>query len=212
MEALLVAFGVILGTVTNDLSSRLRERRSDGKAANRVRTMLRVEIAQNLSLAKTHFAALKIDYAEYGEDQFYEPETTIERREFRAMRLVALPLPPWQHVMWQSQLTELTTALTQVQIERCHAHYGQLDAIANTKATLDVNATVRRSESFLRAQLEGKDQPVHRNPYESDAPELWAQCEITFDALLGAGNPLADVPGPESSGLGWRKYLPLPTR
>lgn len=190
MEAALIAFGVILGTATSELSFWWRERRTNKKAAKRVRTMINVEIAQNLDLASSYFESLRNVYVDDGVPEAYREPEPEDMSIFYVWRLISLPLPPWRNAMWESQLSELTTALSENQIMHCHRHYGHLDTIAAVRATL----TELRAESLLRAQRqdETKTKAKTRDRYYDEAPELWAQCERSFRLMLGAGNPLAD--------------------
>jgi len=190
MEAVLVAFGVILGAAMTELSTWWRERRTDRKAAKRVRTMINVEIAQNLSLARDYFDSLKKIYIDDDvPDRHREPEPDPMWIAY-VWRFVSLPLPPWRSAMWESQLAELTTALSENQIMQCHRHYGHIDTVVSVKATL----AGLRAESLSQAQRQDETgtKAKIRSRYYDEAPELWAQCERAFNLMLGAGNPLAD--------------------
>lgn len=195
MEAALIAFGVLLGTVMSELSSWWRERRTDRKAARRVRTMINVEIVQNLSLAGDYFDSLKKVYIDDDVPEGYREPEPDNMSIVYVWRLVSLPLPPRRSAMWESQLSELTTALSENQIMQCHRHYGHIVTIATVEATL----AGLRAESLSRAerQDEAKTKVITRDRYYRDryyveGPELWAQCERAFQLMLGAGNPLAD--------------------
>lgn len=190
MEAALVAFGVILGTVMSELSFWLREWRTDKRAAKRVRTMINVEIAQNLDLARDYLESLTKDFVDSGTPPGYRESEPDDISYVHAWRLVSLPLPPWRSVLWESQLSELTTALSEKQIMQCHRHYGHVDTVAAVRATLvglhaeSLSLAQRQDESKARIKIDVR--------YSDEAPELWAQCERSLRLMLGAGNPLAD--------------------
>lgn len=191
MEAALIAFGgIILGASIAEILTWWRERRTDRKAAKRVRTMINVEIAQNLDLARDYFDSLMKVYVDDDVPPGYQEPMPDNMSIVYVWRLVSLPLPPWRSAMWESQLSELTTALSESQIMQCHRHYGHIDTVTAVKATL----TGLREESLARAQRpeETKTKDRTRSRYYVEAPELWAQCERAFRLLLGAGNPLAD--------------------
>lgn len=195
MEGALIAFGgIILGATISEVLTWWRERRTDRKAAKRVRIMINVEIEQNLELARAYFESLTRDYEEDIPNAYYREPEPEEIPYFRAWRLVSLPLPPWRNAMWQSQLSELTTALSEKQIRQCHRHHAHIDSIASLKATLGGLLEARRAESLQLAHLQDKLEVKKRevNRYAQDAPELWAECERAFHLMLGAGNPLAD--------------------
>jgi predicted DNA-binding WGR domain protein len=188
-----IAFGAILATVLSLIQTWVTERRTDRKTASRVRTVISVEIDQNITLAETYLGQLTRDYYEYDGD-YREPDWD-EVALFRAHRLRTLPLPPWRHSMWQSQLSELTMAMNQEQISRCHAHHGYLDTVASIKATLDSFWREQQEASTAFAQLpeEERKKRYQNRSYSENVDELWAQVENALKELIELGNPLTYV-------------------
>jgi hypothetical protein len=180
--------GAILGFRLSERATRQREERTEKRQAGAIRTLLRLEIDQNLALLRDFWSEV---------NQVDESEEDPDLARLRlARRMVGLPVPHWCHTMWKSQTPLLVVALSEEEIKQVHNLHIGLDAIAAIHSKLSALESEQREE--LRAarnetgmvpmsKAMGLSQSFNRN-----APGLWMECERIVREVLDKGNPLRD--------------------
>jgi hypothetical protein len=89
------------------------------RARNRVRTMISIEVAENLNRLRHFWDTAR------GRAQF--PEGSIQAEIGVGDALATIPLPPWSHRMWESLTALIPSALREDEITNIHLVHTQLD-------------------------------------------------------------------------------------
>jgi len=193
MEAVLLLIGTILGFALNELATRLRENRTERKEARAVRTLLSLEIDQNIALLKEWWGEVtEADSPEEDPDHY---------RRVVANRLIELPLPSWSHKMWESQTLLLPVALKREEIMQVYDIHSGLDRLAAIRSAL-VAAQREQQEDWRSARGEsgGASLLGLSLRFYHIAPQLWPECERIVNELLAKGNPLAGTSTSSAAG------------
>jgi hypothetical protein len=163
--------GVLLGFILSEISTWMRERKSEQQQAEATRTLLSLEIEQNLVLLRSFWE--RVSKAKEGKED--EEEITLLITSAIADR----PLPSWSHRAWESQMGVLPQAISSHAIlGQIHTHHTELDAIAAIRENIFV---LRKAPLAL----------VGVNvTFAWNAPALCAECERIVTELLSIGNPI----------------------
>lgn len=192
-----IVIGTILGFVLNEIARWWREKRAEKKQIRAVRTMLSLEIDQNLALLRDFWSKTKdVDL----------PEDKPDRHNLILVRrLSESPLPLWSHKMWESQMPLLATALSEEEIKQVHRHHNKLDAITAIRTQLSTLKEERHQYSMLQHEKSKSTEPLTRGMEQvrshfskrklekefcEKASLLWEGCEQIVGDLKHLGNPL----------------------
>lgn len=115
--------GVVVGFLLNEGATFWRKQREEVKQAKAVRTILHIEIIQNLNALQNFWdEANKVE----GTDNFSSDES---RAHYMVGRLRRLVFPSWSYKVWESQLPLLPNALNVNEIKQVNHFYNQLNDI-----------------------------------------------------------------------------------
>ncbi|MGR3309264.1 MAG: hypothetical protein ACUZ77_00670 [Candidatus Brocadiales bacterium] len=168
-----IIIGTILGFGLNEITRLFREKRTEKKQAQAVRTLLSLEIDQNLALLRDFLGKVKhVDMSK---------EKPVPRPLIMAQRLIELPLPCWSHKMWESQMPLLATALNEEEIRQVHLHHSKLDTIT------DIRTKLYEEVKPLR---DGEISEWASYRLSEKVPPLWEECERIVSKLFALKNPL----------------------
>jgi hypothetical protein len=92
--------------------------------AERVRTMLSLEIGENYTTFEKYDAGVN--------EQVLFQNGTHQSKE-RAQQLSETPLPTWKHHYWLQLTPSIPLALTPTEIQKCHEFYSSLDELTRLK-------------------------------------------------------------------------------
>jgi hypothetical protein len=180
-----VIWGVILGFSLNAIATWLQEIRAEKRQARAVRTLLSLEIDQNLEILRDFWNKMK------GVDD--SGQSTSKDYLRLALRLIELPLPNWSHKAWESQMSLLVRALKDQEIKQVHNFHTQLDAISGIRSTLLALNVGNREEASPALLLQSGLANWFTKAFEPKASQLGEECEQIVRALLDKGNPLKVV-------------------
>jgi hypothetical protein len=172
-------FGAISGTSLGFLLSELRQWTTEGKQAERVRTMLKLEIEQNKVLLREFWS--KASQAEL----LPEPDFNI------AQSLLAISLPQWSRRVWDSQVSLLPVALSEEEIKQIHSLYNRLDQIKEKNSQLfDLSSRIP-SEIEWGSNL--REAAKTSSQVERDWKTMlkdWKELEKLVQLVLDSCNPI----------------------
>lgn len=198
-EAIFGVVGTILGTIVgfvlNEVATRQRERRLKKGQIQAVRTILSLEVDQNLAVLRDFWN--KVNQVDRVDESEQDPELAHLRL---ARRLIDLPMPHWSHKMWESQMSLLATALSEEEIKRVHDLHNRLDTIATIRSTLSALASEEHEDWRAAPKTERGLVPLSAawslsRKFDKSAPGLWIECERVVHETLDKGNPLqAETP------------------
>jgi hypothetical protein len=172
-------FGAIIGAIFGFLLSELRQWTTEGKQADRVRTMLKLEIEQNLFLLREFWS--KASQAEL----LPEPDFNI------AQSFLAISLPQWSRRVWESQVSLLPVALSEEEIKQIHSLYNRLDQIKEKSSQLfDL---VSRIPSEIEWGSNLREAAKTSSQVERDWKTMlkgWKELEKVVQVVLDSCNPI----------------------
>jgi hypothetical protein len=183
MEIAAVILGVILGFGLGEFSAYRREKQVQKKLIRSVRTMVSLEIEENLRLLW----------------QFWEsvrdlPDDVDGDALVYSQMLIRAPLPGWSHTAWESQMPSLAVALAAREIRHVHIHHNRLERLTAIRAQLKACHAEQRAEWTSARDESGMVQSIAgiSRVFDWNAPELWPKCESTVKELQETGNPLPE--------------------
>ena len=186
-EAIVGVIGVLLGTALgfglNEYAGRKQEARTEKMQVRSVRTIVSLEIEENLRLLWQFWRSVEA----------LPDEADRDAMNF-SRRLIQVPLPGWSHGAWESQLSSLAAALTAREIRQVHVHHNRLERITAIRAQLEAFAATQRDEWMSAPDAGGVVRSVAglSRVFDWNAPELWAECERGVEELRETGNPLPE--------------------
>ena len=181
--------GTMLGYRLNERNSRRRQEEAEEEQARAIRTLLSVEIEQNINWLRDFVARVKQVDGSSREPGHLD----------LARRLTQLPLPGWSHKMWESQLQWVKLALDDRQIGQVHLFHKQLDRITEVRAALArLESDEREGLWWTTADSADSGRASHAvsapSKLEQSVTALWMEYERVASDLLRRGNPLATTP------------------
>lgn len=148
---------------------------SNRQQAQSVRTLLSIEIEQNLELANEFWSKIK----NLNDGHVYdEPEL--------CSRMISLPLPKFSDKVFNSQLPLLTSALKPNQIKQTCLFYDNLNRISPIYSKLDF-LYKSYQDSFTSSGILARHADMR---FSQNAPQIWDEVEAFFTSILVTGNPL----------------------
>ncbi len=179
---------VAVGFGLSELGTWLRASRSDKRQRASVRTLLRIEVAENLAALRPYWEAITEDLG--------STTTGGNVRGTYARGMVQRPLPPWSHLMWDAQATALPAALSPQEIRAMQRHYANLAALGMYRQQLvevdRADVVAQQTAVEIPPPMVGMAatrQVVERRFYEV-AARLWPNIEQAATELLEQGVPL----------------------
>ncbi|TMS41421.1 MAG: hypothetical protein FGO69_08440 [Methanobacterium sp.] len=174
--AIILGFsGVVIGFILNELNSFLKEKKKEKKLTKNIRTLISLEISQNLELLNKLLENFgNIDREKNPTEHFINFDL--------AQRLINLPLPPWRHIRWDSQTIELASALNEYEINRIANFYNDLDALNSIQSKL---------HDLENKYKPPKEIPEQRDPvFQKKAVDYFKKYRTITEEIIKKGNPL----------------------
>lgn len=176
--------GVIMGLISSEISNLRRDRRKKRRKINSTRTLISLENERNIELLKEFWYKLNKD----------EEEDEAEGEELKinlSHRLIKMPMPSWNDLMWRKQASFLPITFSDkeiIAISSFNNCFELLKSIYSKLIDLDTkdreyNSTYA-SSGFKLSSLPRSDR------FGEEAPGLWNEFEQITLNLLEKGNPL----------------------
>lgn len=161
-----------------------RERSAERSRAKSVRTLLGLEIEQNLLLV----IRLKNTLVWSGETED-DPQNEALKK---ARTLIQSPLPPWSHEVFASQLSIVSEVLQPSDIAEVYEHHNHLDAITSIRTVLTQLSQQQAAENAHLRSGSGAIplMAIPSSVFYENAANLWEECKHLIEALERIGNPL----------------------
>lgn len=173
--------GVYIGSKLNETTSRRMKEKDEKRQIESIRTLISLEIDQNLESLKNLWNKLK----ENSEDN---DSLSL------AQKLVKIPLPNFKHVIWEKQTSLLTISFEKEEIKNIYSIYSALD---------DLNLIYHKLNFLIIEEKQKTKSGVHKvsrveemmswmskSSFEVDTPVLWLDFEEKTQKLIKNGNPL----------------------
>lgn len=179
-QAMIVIIGVIIGVLLDEIFIGVREKRKEKKQSKSVRTLISLEIDQNLSSLT----------------EFWNKLTNgISSLAFRD-QFVKMSIPNWSHNVWKSQTSFMPTALNEDEIKEIWNFHNQLNSITDIHTMLSYMKNKTEKDGVYVGTWPTPQELVARtlstsySRFRGDAGIIWAECESVINKLLNHGNPL----------------------
>jgi hypothetical protein len=175
--------GVILGLASSEFSNWRRDNKKKNRKKNSTRTLISLENDRNLELLKEFW--YKLNTGENEEDA--DDEVKIEN----AHRLIKMPIPAWNNVMWTKQAEFLAITFTDREIINVSAYNNCYQVLKSIYTKLiDLDTKDREYNSTYAGS--GVDLGVipRSERFREEAPGLWDEFEKVTMHLISCRNPL----------------------
>ena len=175
--------GVVMGLASSEISNLRRDRRSKRRKINSTRTLISLENERNMELLKDFWYKLNKDE----ESEAFGDELKI----IFAHRLIKMPMPSWNEIMWRNQASLLAITFTDKEIISISSFNNCLELLKSIYSKLIDLDTKDREYNSTYASSGVKLSSIPRsNRFKEEAPGLWDEFEEITVSLLEKGNPL----------------------
>jgi hypothetical protein len=175
--------GVVMGLASSEISNLRRDRRKKRRKINSTRTLISLENDRNMELLKDFWYKLNKDE----ESEAIGDDLKI----ILAHRLIKMPMPSWNEIMWRNQASLLAITFSDKEIISISSFNNCLELLKSIYSKLIDLDTKDREYNSTYASSGAKLSSLPRsNRFKEEAPGLWDEFqEITIN-LLEKGNPL----------------------
>jgi len=175
--------GVILGLASSEFSNWRRDRKRRRRKKNSTRTLISLENERNMELVKEFWYKLNdVEENEVDEDQ---------EKIGLAHRLIKMPLPSWNQVMWSKQAPLLAISFTDKEIIEISSFYNCLQKLKSIYTKLlDLDAKDREYNSTYAGNGVDFSSIPRSKRFHEEAPGLWDEFEDITVGLIEEGTPL----------------------
>lgn len=175
--------GVVMGLASGEISNLRRDKRKKRRKINSARTLISLENDRNIDLLKDFWYKLNKD--EKGMTVGDDLKITL------AHRLVKMPMPSWNEIMWRNQASLLAITFSDEEIISISSFNNCLELLKSIYSKL-IDLDTKDREYNSRYALSGaKISSLPRsNRFKEEAPGLWDEFEKITLTLLENGNPL----------------------
>lgn len=172
-----------MGLASSEISNLRRDRRKKRRKINSTRTLISLENERNIELLKDFWYKLN-----------KEEETDATGNDISiilAHRLIKMPMPSWNEVMWRNQASLLAITFTDEEIIAISSFNNCLEHLKLIYTKLIDLDTKDREYNSTYASGGAKISSLPRsNRFKEEAPGLWNEFEQIALNLLEKGNPL----------------------
>lgn len=176
--------GVVMGLASSEISNLRRDRRKKRRKINSTRTLISLENDRNIELLKDFWYKLNKD----------EESMTVgdDLKINLAHRLVKMPMPSWNEIMWRNQASLLAITFSDEEIMSISSFNNCLELLKSIYSKLIDLDTKDREYNSTYASSGAKISSLPRsNRFKEEAPGLWDEFEKITLTLLEKGNPLS---------------------
>lgn len=175
--------GVMMGLASSELSNWRRDKKNKRRKINSTRTLISLENERNLVLLKEFWYKLnKSDETEADSD-----ELNIDL----AHKLIKMPMPSWNDIMWEKQASLLAITFSDKEIIAVSSFNNCLEILRSIYSKLVDLDTKDREYNSTYASSGAKLSSIPRsNRFHEEAPVLWDEFEEIVLNLIEKGNPL----------------------
>jgi hypothetical protein len=177
--------GVVMGLGSSEISNWRRDRRTKKRKINSTRTLIFLENERNMELLKDFWYKLNKEDKYIAEDEF---------KIKMAHRLIKMPMPSWNEIMWKNQASLLAITFRDTEIIAISSFNNCLEVLRSIYSKLidldtkdrDYNSTYGSSGVELSALPKS-------TRFHEEAPGLWDEFEKITLKLIENGNPLSKI-------------------
>lgn len=168
---------------SSEISNLRRDRRSKKRKINSTRTLVSLENERNIELLKDFWYKLNKDE----ESEAVGDELKI----ILAHRLIKMPKPSWNEIMWRNQASLLAITFSDKEIIAISSFNNCLELLKSIYSKLIDLDTKDREYNSTYASSGAKLSSIPRsNRFKEEAPVLWDEFEQITLNLIEKGNPL----------------------
>lgn len=173
----------MMGLASSEISNLRRDRRSKRRKINSTRTLISLENERNMELLKDFW--FKLNRTE--ED---DPDDT-ELNIILAHRLIKMPMPSWNDLMWRKQASFLPITFSDKEIISISSFNNCLELLKSIYSKLiDLDTKDREYNSTYASSGVKLSSLPRSNRFHEEAPGLWDEFEEITIKLIKNGNPL----------------------
>ena len=188
-------FGIFFGFILSEIGNWIHEKSKEKKQSESVRTIISLEIEQNLSLLENFWKKLN-NFTKEEKDEDIEDKDSIPTK--LAYRFIEMPKLNWNHKFVDSQLSFMSLAFNKDEINKIMNFHSQLDAIAEIQKKLSSIKNKADEKGYIRgSQIKSADivgplvaSYTSNSTFIKKVPKLWGECERIVLEVLDKGNPL----------------------
>lgn len=172
-----------MGLASSEISNLRRDRRSKRRKINSTRTLISLENDKNMELLKDFWYKLnKDDEIEVVGD---------ELKILLAHKLIKMPMPSWNEIMWRNQASLLAITFSDKEIISISSFNNCLELLKSIYSKLIDLDTKDREYNSTYASSGVKLSSLPRSKrFKEEAPGLWDEFEEITLNLIEKGNPL----------------------
>ena len=175
--------GVVMGLASSEISNRRRDRRKKNRKINSTRTLISLENDRNIELLKDFWYKLNKEEGTEGIGDEYKINL--------AHRLIKMPMPSWNEVMWRNQASLLAITFSDKEIIAISSFNNCLELLKSIYSKLiDLDTKDREYNSTYASSGAQLSSLPSSNRFKEEAPGLWDEFEEISLNLLEKGNPL----------------------
>jgi len=175
--------GVVMGLASSEISNLRRDRRKKNRKINSTRTLISLENDRNMELLKDFWYKLNKEE----EAEFFGDEFKIQL----AHRLIKMPMPSWNDIMWRKQASLLAITFSDKEIISISSFNNCLELLKSIYTKLiDLDAKDREYNSTYASSGAKLSTLPNSQRFKEEAPVLWNEFEAITLKLLENGNPL----------------------
>ncbi|WP_017300653.1 hypothetical protein [Nodosilinea nodulosa] len=174
--------GVFIGFLLNFLRDSYKENRVANKEKKSIRTLIRLEIQQNIDELKLFWEQV---VKEISEDEI-SVFATGRQITSRLLKLSKSPFPEWRCKAWESQMTRVPAAFEDneiVQIQSTYKRMSKITSLLNLLPRGPINIGVSMAEATFSSGGFLIDN------YE-DELSFWKDFEVLVLSVIESGNPV----------------------
>ena len=172
-----------MGLASSEISNLRRDRRSKRRKINSTRTLISLENDKNMELLKDFWYKLNKD----AESEVVGDELKI----LLAHRLIKMPMPSWNEIMWRNQASLLAITFTDKEIISISSFNNCLELLKSIYSKLiDLDTKDREYNSTYASSGVKLSSFPRSNRFKEEAPGLWDEFEEITLNLIEKGNPL----------------------
>lgn len=175
--------GVVMGLASSEISNLRRDRRSKRRKINSTRTLISLENERNIELLKEFWYKLNNDIStDFVED---------DRKISLSHKLIKMPMPSWNEIMWKNQASLLAITFTDKEIISISSFNNCLKLLKSIYSKLvDLDSKDREYNSTYASSGVSLSSIPTSNRFKEEAPGLWDEFETITLNILENRNPL----------------------